>query len=676
MDKLKTDHSLVAIENLIESYSPELESVESLSIKGFLTQLKNIVASNNTLILKTISELLPLKFFVDDYQRGYKWQVQQVTELLNDIHEFELDSENFYCLQPVVVKYHNPENTGQRGRWELIDGQQRITTVYMILSFLEHDKYSIDYRTRTESAKFLRDYINNFLPNTSWDDFLNQHKGSDQETCLDNVDNYHFYTAYQVIRNWFSDKGWFDDEQAKERWLGKLLNHTKIIWYAAREGAESLDKQQSIDVFMRINSGKIPLTNAELIKALFLHGVASGQFSELALLQQSEMAQQWDSIEHGLQDDEFWAFLNTSKESLNQSSRIELLFDLISKKPSSANIKNVSTQDKFFAFNFYNNKIRDSKAQGDCVQGLWHEVKQGYYRLLEWYKDDELYHLTGFLISRKIQSVDKLWQLAERKGKSEFIISLKKIISRELSKYFQAVDQEDEQINANNRLAKLDFSRVSYETKNRKKIISLLILLNISVHRNNKTRLSFKSYLEESWDIEHIHAQQSKMLNGENEADVWYEDQLTLLQSTDIPVADIGRLKQSLSAWDDARSKDLKSAGNEFKKYLSDLAEVVGEFKEEDENALDNLCLLPASVNRGIGNEIFSTKRQKIINYEKGLGEGSSKEFIPAATKYVFSKYYSDKVSQMHKWSTSDRQLYKSALIDCFKYYGSMEGLS
>jgi uncharacterized protein with ParB-like and HNH nuclease domain len=65
---------------------------------------------------------------IDDYQRGYKWSTTEVTQLLNDIHEFE--GNGFYCLQPVVVKRK------MDGKIELIDGQQRITTIYIILSCL------------------------------------------------------------------------------------------------------------------------------------------------------------------------------------------------------------------------------------------------------------------------------------------------------------------------------------------------------------------------------------------------------------------------------------------------------------------------------------------------------------------------------------------------------------
>ncbi|GAM63059.1 hypothetical protein JCM19232_4736 [Vibrio ishigakensis] len=143
---------MVSIENLIEKYQPEFDSVDSEQMQTFLHHLQNIVASNNTLILKSVNDILPLSFFVDDYQRGYKWLPQQVRELLNDINEFDSGESEFYCLQPVVVKHHSAQNTGEKGVWELIDGQQRMTTVFMILSFLDNPHHSIEYRTRRAAA--------------------------------------------------------------------------------------------------------------------------------------------------------------------------------------------------------------------------------------------------------------------------------------------------------------------------------------------------------------------------------------------------------------------------------------------------------------------------------------------------------------------------------------------
>ena len=55
-----------------------------------------------------------MNFFVPNYQRGYRWTDQQVKDLLNDIYDFAAKRKNrnfedkgleeFYCLQPVVVR--------------------------------------------------------------------------------------------------------------------------------------------------------------------------------------------------------------------------------------------------------------------------------------------------------------------------------------------------------------------------------------------------------------------------------------------------------------------------------------------------------------------------------------------------------------------------------------------
>ena len=100
------------------------------------------------------------EFYVPSYQRGYRWSKTEVETLLNDINEYggknkKTDNDN-YCLQPVVVR-----NLGDK--YELIDGQQRLTTLYLIhvymnrasKGFMSEPKFSISYETRPESSYFL-----------------------------------------------------------------------------------------------------------------------------------------------------------------------------------------------------------------------------------------------------------------------------------------------------------------------------------------------------------------------------------------------------------------------------------------------------------------------------------------------------------------------------------------
>ena len=64
--------------------------------------------AENKIELKSVNELIGMKFFIPSYQRGYRWTEQQVNDLLNDVNDFkptkdESGNESWYCLQPLVV---------------------------------------------------------------------------------------------------------------------------------------------------------------------------------------------------------------------------------------------------------------------------------------------------------------------------------------------------------------------------------------------------------------------------------------------------------------------------------------------------------------------------------------------------------------------------------------------
>ena len=86
------------------------------------------MATNN---IKAVKELKNIKFIIPKYQRGYRWQERQVEDLLDDILKFELEKDNFYCLQPLVVKKDKCNE-----KFIVLDGQQRLTTIFLILKFL------------------------------------------------------------------------------------------------------------------------------------------------------------------------------------------------------------------------------------------------------------------------------------------------------------------------------------------------------------------------------------------------------------------------------------------------------------------------------------------------------------------------------------------------------------
>ncbi len=291
--------------------------------------------------LKSINELLNYEFLIPSYQRGYRWTERQIKDLLNDIYEFIQQKESktesvgdFYCLQPVIVKKEKGNN------YKLIDGQQRLTTIYIILNYLQKKQFLIEFETREKS----KDFLNNIT------DKINN----------DNIDFYHISKAYIEIKNWFE---LLEETEAtiKDEFYINLGKYTKVLWYEINKNEDERD------VFTRMNSGKIPLTNAELIKALFLN---SKNFeTEEKSLKQIEIAKEWDDMEFTLQNNEFWYFLTKNKD---YPTRIEMLFEIFS---------NEQIQDEFSTYRFFSK-------QKDIVK-IWSEneesIKKVFLSLKFWF---------------------------------------------------------------------------------------------------------------------------------------------------------------------------------------------------------------------------------------------------------------------------------------------------
>ena len=241
-------------------------------------------------------------FFVPDYQRGYRWGENEVKQLLDDIDENRKKNEkergqNNYYLQPIVLK-EKGEN------YELIDGQQRLTTLYLILNCIKEVlpntsiNYNINYATRQETQNFLKE--------------INLSRKEE------NIDFLFIAKAYSTIRNWFGiDDKEIDSMGIAINFYQTLFNSVKIIWY------EPEDNVSGVDLFTRLNIGRIPLTNSELVRALFL-----SRNSDLTPAEQLEIAAEWDNIEKELHQPSFWAFL-TNYQPEDYPNRIDLLFDLM-----------------------------------------------------------------------------------------------------------------------------------------------------------------------------------------------------------------------------------------------------------------------------------------------------------------------------------------------------------
>lgn len=552
-------------------------------------------------------------FWVPAYQRGYRWGKHEVQALLNDLHECaSLPTGQSYCLQPVVVRARTRAMTDPlpesvivgENYFELIDGQQRITTLYLLYRYLyklgqRMPTFVLSYETRPGSTQFLN-VVSNQIDDT-------------------NIDYLHMSTAFANIQKWFETK-WPDvgDRQgAAADWSLRLANQIKLIWFDAGQ-------QNAIDLFTRLNAGRIALTNAELVKALLL-----ADYGHADPVLQTTCAGQWDAIEHALHDKSFWSFLSIAKPEA-YPTRIDLLLDLIAGTPKIHN-------DSFATFEAFQRKL----AQGNTQQGLWGEVWQLYTQLQDWFEDPVTYHRIGWLIATGAELADvmKMCLVNSVQSRSAFRNILNQSIRNALD------------------VAKKDLKDLNYET-DRKKCERLLLLFNVLSAEELKDRYPFAIHHDEKWSLEHIHAQAAQQLNGEAAWRDWLRDTKATLDKLRLDdQKDAEAAKRLIKGLNTVLS--VKTIGRDvFEKLEQRISKFLNSLNATgDLHALDNLALLSRYINSSVGNRSFPAKRQRLLSHDK------SGRFIPLCTRRAFLKYYTESgEQQLQLWSQADRDAYRDVI--------------
>ncbi len=579
--------------------------------------------SNQTITLKTVNDLRlnasgeVQRYFIASYQRGYRWSALQVTQLLEDIREFtrrrDPQPEEFYCLQPLVLK------VSVEGGYEVVDGQQRLTTLLLILRHFnerltekfQQQLFTLDYETRPNLLDFL-DHPTESLANS-------------------NADYFHLFGAVKTIEKWFRDHDNEVDEMKPA-----LLNKTKVIWFQLAE------RDNAVDAFTRLNVGKIPLTNDELIRALFLKR-SDEKESEAAALQ-LRIAHEWDQLEKALQADAFWYFL--SNRPAPRQNRIGFLFELATKADG---MPGGVGDDGYGIFYAYSKKLKDDRIAPEVE---WLKIKQTYMTLEEWFEDRTLYHIVGFLIQQGF-GVEKIRSLSEQVTKSDFDRKLRDEIFAKVigGAALNALNRDDLREKVIETLDDLDYGVDAHKSR----IRSILLLFNLATlleSPRSNLRFQFDSFKRENWDIEHVRSVASNPPERHHDRVAWLNLCLGYLETQDTEA----ELRSEIKKFVILSQKD---AVNEVFDGLYE--QVLDVFKESDEedvgNGVSNLTLLDQSTNRSYKNAVFAVKRQRLLSLDQ------SGIFVPLCTRNVFLKCYSPQVDNVMFWSNDDRQAYRAVII-------------
>jgi uncharacterized protein with ParB-like and HNH nuclease domain len=570
----------------------------------------------NELTLKPIGSLLEYSFNIPAYQRGYRWKSNyQVKNLLDDIESYVADPGNpksFYCLQPIVVKPISEKY------FELIDGQQRLTTLLLIMHYFNETEFKIPkklFNVHFETRETQRDFLEIV---------------DDSSLANEDIDLFHLHQSYQYIKTWF-EKRESSNPSIRGDFYSKVVNKVQVIWYVIN------DNSKETEIFTRLNIGKIPLTNAELIKALFLSKSGNGNEAENRGLKQIKLATEWDRIEQTLQQPEFWYFITNQPEKYD--TRIEYIFDLIKSKKED--------DENYFTFYRFFEEFESQKHNPKAIDNIWMNIKKYFLTFEEWFSNRDLYHLIGFLISTG-DSVGTLIEEAKDKKKQEFKIWL-------LSKAKRKIKYQN--------LNYLDFNSDKQEIR---KVLLLFNVLTILENPKSYLRFPFQYYYIQKWDIEHVRSQTSKDIQGKDREN-WA---ITLLEyftginwSTDkkgkiLEALEVLNIKEKLFCENLMIIAENPKENDDI--FYNVFEELSNYFKEDEQfeelDGIGNLVLLDDKTNRMYKNAFFPVKRKHIIQKER---QGV---YVPLCTKNVFLKAYSQKLGEIMYWNSNDAEDYRKEI--------------
>jgi len=593
------------------------------------------ITKQTPLSMRTVDELRlnasgkPQRYFIANYQRGFRWSTTQVTQLLGDIREFtnrlNPKPEQFYCLQPLVLKVSNG------GGFEVVDGQQRLTTLLLILRHFNarlaeeyrDPVFTIEYETRPNLLNFLN--------------------APTKELAETNADFYHLYNAINAIKDWFSDKGGEVGDLTSS-----LLKRTKVIWYLLSE------QDNPVEAFTRLNVGKIPLTNDELIRALFLKRASPDQTEAEDL--QRQIANEWDQIEKSLQSNDFWYFISNDRGKTE--NRISFLFDLVAKCDG---LTEDEKRDEYGIFCAFNRRLSET---GVTTKSEWRQIKNAFMTLDEWFEDRKLYHIIGFLIHEGF-GVQKIRKLASGCKKHEF----ESTIRREAFKHVTGHEfPEDDVAGEVTSLINEKLDELTYEKQgDHRRIRTLLLLFNIASlleNENSTIRFQFDSFKNQNWHIEHVRSVAPDRLANHTEQTQWLRNSHSYLKSNEEETQLCDDITEFLKLSKYEASED---------KFTSLYKRVIDSFGEKNEehpdHSIANLVLLDQETNQSYKNAVFAVKRQRLLSLDRaGI-------FVPLCTRNVFMKCYSDQVDHMMFWSEADREAYRNVILETLvKFFTEVQG--
>lgn len=185
-----------------------------------------------------IGSFKKLKFEIPFYQRAYSWKKQDIEKLINDIN-----TKDGHYLGNIVVKKNDD-------KFIVIDGQQRLTTIYIIFMALKEKPFELDYEIDSGDGEKLKNFD------------INEHRYINQQ-ILDAI-------------NFVKDNKTLCEISFKEKINSAIFTMTIIP-----------ENIKATEYFELVNTKSIQLENHQVLKARFLSKIQDNY---------TDVARKWDMI--------------------------------------------------------------------------------------------------------------------------------------------------------------------------------------------------------------------------------------------------------------------------------------------------------------------------------------------------------------------------------------------
>lgn len=256
-------------------------------------------------------------FRIPDYQRAYVWGKDEISELIDDVnYAAERNPDGQYFLGSMVLrKAHRTEEGVSFEEHELLDGQQRLTTLMLMLACIRDKVGDLELSGACREMLYqkenkwknipgrnrivydIRDNVGAFIERYVKADEGSRSPDLTSIAVSKNMSLANMGAGMKTIHACFEDTARFPSSAEFERFVAYLLNNALFIYVAT----ESLD--DAFRLFTILNDRGIPLSNSDILKAKNLGAIDSEK-------ERGKWAEYWEEVEGELGRDEFDRFLS------------------------------------------------------------------------------------------------------------------------------------------------------------------------------------------------------------------------------------------------------------------------------------------------------------------------------------------------------------------------------